>query len=67
MRTTLSVLGFALLFWVIAVLVAGIFVFAVGWPQSDDPAAAAWSLLLLIPFAAGGVYGWRRARRQRLT
>jgi membrane protein DedA with SNARE-associated domain len=67
MRTAMSVIGFALLFWVTAVIAVGVFVFVVGWPQSDEPAGEAWGLLFLIPLAAGGIYGWRRARTQRPT
>jgi membrane protein DedA with SNARE-associated domain len=61
------VIGFALLFWVLALFAAGLFVFAVGWPQSDEPAGEAWSLLFLIPLVAGAIYGWRRARKQMPT
>ena len=63
MRTALTVIGFALLFWVIAVFAVGFFTFVVGWPQSEEPADEIWSLLVLIPLVAGGIYGWRRARR----
>ena len=64
MRTALSVIGFALLFWVVAVVAVGFFVFTVGWPQSDEPAGDAWGLLFLIPVLAGAIVGWRRARKQ---
>jgi|Tabmets5t2r1_1033131.scaffolds.fasta_scaffold138461_1 hypothetical protein len=62
MNAIWQVLAFALLFWFIGVVVIGAFVFLVGWPQSDEPASAAWSLLLLIPPLVGGIYGWRRSR-----
>jgi membrane protein DedA with SNARE-associated domain len=59
----MSALGFALAFWLAAVFLAGIFVFVVGEPQSDEPASAGWGALLLIPLVVGAVYGWRRSRR----
>jgi hypothetical protein len=63
-RTGLSVIGFASLFRVLAVFVAGVFVFAVGWLESDEPAGEAWSLFFLLSLVAGGLYGWRRVRGQ---
>ena len=35
-----------------AVCAAGLLVFAVEWPQSDEPVAEAWSLVFLIPLVA---------------
>lgn len=43
MRTVWHVLGFALLFWLIAVFVLGAIVFLAPTPQSDEPAAGGLS------------------------
>jgi hypothetical protein len=63
-RTVLWMIGFALFFWLGTVFVLGFFAFAVGWPQSDEPAPEAVGLVFLIPAVAGAIFGWRRARKQ---
>jgi hypothetical protein len=62
-RTVWHVLGFALLFWLVAVFVLGAIVFLVPTPQSDEPASDAWGLLFVLALVVGGIYGWYRSRR----
>jgi hypothetical protein len=63
-KTALWTIGFALLFWLGAVFVLGLFAFTVGWPQSDEAAPDAVGLVFLVPAVAGAIFGWRRARKQ---
>jgi hypothetical protein len=61
MRTALSVILFALLFWLIFVFTIGIVVLQGGLGDSN-PLGDAFGLLFLLPLVAGGIYGWRRSR-----
>ena len=61
MRTVLYVIGFALLFWLVAGFALGFIVFTVGSREGGEEIPG---ILLLIAPVAGGIYGWHRRRRK---
>ena len=63
MRTALSVILFALLFWLIFALTVGTFVF-LGGAGDSNPFGDAFGLFFLLALVLGGMYGWRRSRRK---
>jgi Domain of unknown function (DUF202) len=63
MRTALSAILFALLFWLVFSTAVGMFVLA-GGAGDSNPFGDAFGLFFLIPVVAGGIYGWHRARRK---
>jgi Domain of unknown function (DUF202) len=62
MRHALSVIVFALLFWLIFVFTVGTFIF-LGGAGHSNPLGDSFGLLFLLPLVAGGIYGWYRSRR----
>ena len=64
MRTALSVILFALLFWLIFALTVGSFVL-LGGASDSNPFGDTFGLFFLLALVVGGIYGWRRSRRKR--
>jgi hypothetical protein len=63
MRTALSVILFALLFWLIFSLTFGTFVFLGGLGDSNA-LGDAFGVLFVLPLLAGGIYGWHRSHEK---
>lgn len=63
MGTALSVILFAVLFWLIFGLTVGTFIFLGGLGDSNF-VGDALGLFFLGPLVVGGIYGWRRSRRK---
>jgi hypothetical protein len=62
-RTALSVILFALLFWLIFTFTVGTFFF-LGGAGDSNPFGDALGLFFLLALVLGGMYGWRRSRRK---
>ena len=63
MRTVLSAILFALLFWLLFSTTVGMF-FLAGGAGDSNPFGDAFGLFFLLPIVAGGIYGWCRGRRK---
>lgn len=63
MRTALTAILFAALFWLVFSIPVGMFILA-GGAGDSNPFGDAFGLVFLLPIVAGGIYGRRRGRRK---